>query len=47
MNKTQLEELKARICDDYCKYPGAVDEERLYEECEDCPLNDLEEDDEG
>lgn len=47
MNAIQLEELKARICDDYCKWPSKLDDEYLEEICDDCPLNELEADDEG
>lgn len=52
MNAIQLEELKARICDDYCKYPAEyamlnedpeVGHEMMLEEiCADCPLCELE-----
>lgn len=34
MDAVKLEELKARICNDYCKYPNIWDEET--EECELC-----------
>lgn len=42
------ERVKARICDDYCKYPeqykvnGDTDIDRMINEvCENCPLNAL------
>ena len=35
-------ELKAALCDDYCRYPRLyTDETTLAEKCENCPLNDL------
>ena len=37
-----LEEVAAKICDDYCKYPYQFDsEEELYKVCETCPLERL------
>jgi hypothetical protein len=34
-----IEEVKKKICDDYCKY--AEDEKKCEEMCPDCPLNRL------
>lgn len=52
MNAIQLEELKSRICDDYCKYPQEylmlyedpeVGHETMLEDvCAECPLGELE-----
>lgn len=33
------EELKALFCDEYCKYPYYCNEIELQEKCEQCPLN--------
>lgn len=47
MNKTKLEEIKARICDDICQWPNvAFSAESLAFQCENCPLNELEADEE-
>lgn len=47
----ELEEIKADICDNYCKYPEQywleyedsveAHEQMLREQCEECPLNRL------
>lgn len=42
MTKEKLEEIKERMCDDFCKFPGEVPFEVLVERCENCPLNELE-----
>lgn len=39
-----LEEVKASICDEYCRYPyqfGEDEEDDLYAICETCPLERL------
>ena len=33
------EEQKALFCDEYCKYPYYCNEIELQEKCEQCPLN--------
>ena len=39
-----LDEVKAGICDDYCKYPEQIkDDEELMTICENCPLMRLQE----
>ena len=47
----QLDEVKEEMCDNYCRYPAIYfmeyedpeegHEAMLYEQCEECPLNNL------
>lgn len=38
----RLEEVKTEMCDEYCKYPHTCEtEEELYAICEECPLDNL------
>ena len=42
MTNEKLEEIKEKMCDDYCKYPGEVPFKSLLDRCEKCPMNELE-----
>ena len=34
-----VEQVKARICDEYCRYPFEIsDEDELHKKCGECPL---------
>ena len=37
-----IEEIKEKICDHYCRFPYDLPEDKLEEECKMCPLNELE-----
>lgn len=38
----QIEQIKAAMCDDYCRYPHEInDDEELMEICNRCPLSNL------
>lgn len=42
MDREQIENICAEICDRYCKYPlFCGDEEALHGICDECPLNKL------
>lgn len=36
-----IEEIKEKICDHYCRFPYDLPEDKLEEECKVCPLNEL------
>lgn len=38
----QLEEIKAEMCDKYCRYPFSADDDYLNKKCTECPMNRLE-----
>ena len=42
MTVNELEYIKQRMCDDFCKFPCEVPFEVLQDRCEECPLNELE-----
>ena len=45
MSKGQIEKIQRDMCDRYCRFPYECSEEQLMEECERCPLMNLEEED--
>lgn len=42
MTAQELEEIKAEMCDKFCKIPFSQCEEYIEEKCAECPLNRLE-----
>lgn len=43
MTTTEIEEIKAEICDEYCKYPSECRCQFIQDKiCSKCPLNRLE-----
>lgn len=42
MGSEELENIKAEMCDKYCRYPFSADEEYLEKKCAECPMNRLE-----
>lgn len=46
MTSEEIEEIKEKMCDEYCSMPRFFGREKLEEVCENCPMNRLEADDE-
>ena len=42
MNEEKLNEIKEKMCIDYCKYPGNVPFGFLKVMCDRCPMNEME-----
>lgn len=42
MTQEQIDSIRERMCNEYCKWPGMPVQRVLYEICKTCPLNELE-----
>lgn len=42
MTQEQIDSIRERMCDEYCKWPGMPVQRVLYDICNKCPLNELE-----
>ena len=42
MTQDQIDNIRERMCDNYCKWQGMPVQRVLYDICNECPLNELE-----
>ena len=42
MTQEKIDNIRERMCDNYCKWQGMPVQRVLYDICNECPLNELE-----